>query len=57
MVLTFGQRTLRHGRVIASAITADDGSYKLESLAPGQYRVMVLGVDTDVAEVSQFRTF
>lgn len=33
--------SLATGRVIASAITADDGSYRLESLTPGQYRVMV----------------
>jgi hypothetical protein len=29
------------GRVIASAVTNDDGSYKLEGLTPGQYRVVV----------------
>ena len=29
------------GRVIASDVTAEDGSYKLGSLAPGQYRVIV----------------
>ncbi len=28
------------GRVIASDITAEDGSYRLEGLAPGQYRVI-----------------
>lgn len=41
------------GRVIASAITADDGSYKLESLSPGQYRVMV-SAGTDL---QKFRSF
>lgn len=43
------------GRVIASAITADDGSYRLESLTPGQYRVMVAaGAD---AGAQKFRSF
>ena len=41
------------GRVIASAITADDGSYRLESLTPGQYRVMVSGA----TEGQRFRSF
>ena len=30
-----------NGRVIASDVTTADGTYKLEGLAPGQYRVMV----------------
>ena len=30
-----------NGRVIASDVTADDGTYRLEGLAPGQYRVIV----------------
>lgn len=30
-----------NGRVIASDVTADDGTYKLDGLTPGQYRVMV----------------
>jgi Matrixin/Carboxypeptidase regulatory-like domain len=30
-----------NGRVIASDITADDGTYRLEGLTPGQYRVIV----------------
>jgi hypothetical protein len=30
-----------NGRVIASAITAEDGTYRLEGLTPGQYRVIV----------------
>ncbi len=30
-----------NGRVIASDVTAEDGSYRLEGLAPGQYRVIV----------------
>ena len=43
------------GRVIASAITADDGSYRLESLAPGQYRVMA-AADAE-AGTQKFRSF
>jgi hypothetical protein len=43
------------GRVIASAITADDGSYRLESLTPGQYRVMV-SAGTEAA-AQKFRSF
>src|SRR5689334_7571161 len=30
-----------NGRLIASDITAEDGTYKLEGLVPGQYRVIV----------------
>ena len=30
-----------NGRVIASDVTAEDGTYRLEGLAPGQYRVIV----------------
>jgi hypothetical protein len=29
------------GKVVASDVSSDDGSYKLEGLVPGQYRVMV----------------
>jgi hypothetical protein len=29
------------GKVVASDVSGDDGSYKLEGLVPGQYRVMV----------------
>jgi hypothetical protein len=46
------------GRVIASAITADDGSYRLESLVPGQYRVMVSpGGEVGSVSVQKFRSF
>jgi hypothetical protein len=46
------------GRVIASAITADDGSYRLESLTPGQYRVMVsAGSEVGVGAAQKFRSF
>ncbi len=43
------------GRVIASAITADDGSYRLESLSPGQYRVMVAAGPESATQ--KFRSF
>jgi len=43
-----------NGRVIASDVAAEDGSYKLEGLPPGQYRVMVAaGVET----AQKFRSF
>ena len=42
-----------NGRVIASDVTAEDGSYKLEGLAPGQYRVLV-AAGTDA---QKFRSF
>ena len=45
--------SVANGRVIASDVTAEDGSYKLEGLAPGQYRVIVAsGSDTQ-----KFRSF
>ncbi len=42
------------GRVIASDVTSEDGSYRLEGLAPGQYRVMVASA-TEAS--SKFRSF
>jgi hypothetical protein len=33
--------SVRNGGVVASDISAEDGSYRLEGLAPGQYRVLV----------------
>jgi len=42
-----------NGRVIASDVTAEDGSYKLESLAPGQYRVIV----SAGSDAQKFRSF
>ena len=42
-----------NGRVIASDVTADDGSYKLEGLVPGQYRVIV----TAGSDAQKFRSF
>src|SRR3984893_217556 len=51
------------GRVIASAITADDGSYLLEGLPPGQYRLLAEPRDSDattgnvIASLRRFRSF
>lgn len=47
------------GRVVASDVSNDDGSYKLEGLAPGQYRVMVSPrAEEDESSGSQkFRSF
>lgn len=42
------------GRLIASDVTAEDGTYHLEGLAPGQYRVVVAS-GTDSAQ--KFRSF
>ena len=43
-----------NGRVIASDVTAEDGSYRLEGLAPGHYRVIVSsGPET----AQKFRSF
>ena len=45
---------LANGRVISSDVTADDGTYHLEGLTPGQYRVIV----SSAADTSQkFRSF
>jgi hypothetical protein len=47
-----------NGRVIASDVTADDGSYKLEGLAPGQYRVMVAPRSEEgIIGAQKFRSF
>ena len=42
-----------NGRVIASDVTAEDGTYKLEGLTPGQYRVIV----TAGSDAQKFRSF
>ena len=43
-----------NGRLIASDVTAEDGTYRLEGLAPGLYRVVVAsGADT----AQKFRSF
>ncbi|HJP94041.1 MAG TPA: matrixin family metalloprotease [Pyrinomonadaceae bacterium] len=43
-----------NGRVIASDVTAEDGTYKLEGLSPGQYRVIV---SSGTEGASKFRSF
>ena len=45
-----------NGRVIASDVTVEDGSYKLEGLAPGQYRVIVAPGSDNTAAL-KFRSF
>ena len=45
------------GRVVASDVSDDDGSYHLEGLAPGQYRVMVSPRSDDGAGAQKFRSF
>ena len=46
--------SLANGRVMASDVTGDDGTYRLEGLTPGQYRVVV----SSAADMPQkFRTF
>jgi hypothetical protein len=37
------------GRVMASDVTAEDGTYSLGELSPGKYRVIVAATDTDSA--------
>src|SRR6267378_4954536 len=46
--------TIASGRVMASDITAEDGSYQLEGLPPGQYRIFAESRNTDgsLSEVS-----
>ena len=47
-----------NGRVIASDITGEDGSYELDGLAAGQYRVMVSSASGDqVVAQTKFRSF
>ena len=46
------------GRVMASDITAEDGTYELEGLAAGQYRVMVSSASAaDADPQPKFRSF
>src|SRR5215216_3961880 len=45
--------SVANGRVMASDVTAEDGSYKLEGLAPAQYRVIVAAG----SDVQKFRSF
>lgn len=47
-----------NGRVIASDVTAEDGTYELEGLAAGQYRVMVSSASVDnTGAAPKFRSF
>ncbi|HEX2269478.1 MAG TPA: matrixin family metalloprotease, partial [Pyrinomonadaceae bacterium] len=48
-----------NGRVVASDVSADDGSYHLEGLTPGQYRVMVAPRSEDGLTIGaqKFRSF
>ena len=39
-----------NGRVIASDVTSDDGTYRLEGLRPGQYRVIVSAPADDATQ-------
>ena len=48
---------IANGRVIASDVTNDDGSYKLEGLDPGQYRVIVASPAENSSPSQKFRTF
>jgi matrixin len=46
------------GRVMASDVTAEDGTYELEGLATGQYRVMVSSASADnTGATPKFRSF
>jgi hypothetical protein len=46
------------GRVMASDVTAEDGTYELEGLAAGQYRVMVSATSPEgVTTTAKFRSF
>jgi Matrixin len=46
-----------NGRVIASDVTAEDGTYHLEALQPGQYRVMVSSAADGGSAAPKFRSF
>ncbi|HET6975731.1 MAG TPA: matrixin family metalloprotease [Pyrinomonadaceae bacterium] len=43
-----------NGRVIASDVTAEDGTYHLEGLTPGQYRVIVSASDPATQKLRSF---
>jgi hypothetical protein len=52
--VTVWAENVANGRLIASDVTADDGTYHLDGLAPGQYRVVVASaIDT----TQKFRSF
>lgn len=46
-----------NGRVIASDVTAEDGTYRLEGLIPGQYRVIVSSPADSTTTSQKFRSF
>jgi len=46
-----------NGRVIASDVTAEDGTYHLEGLQPGQYRVIVSAAADGGSLAPKFRSF
>jgi len=49
---------LATGRVVASGVTNEDGNYRLEGLAPGQYRVVVASrEDSSAITAQRFRSF
>ena len=49
--------SVMNGRVIASDITAADGTYKLEGLVAGQYRVIVSSAADTASATQKFRSF
>ena len=49
--------SLTTGRVIASSVTAEDGTYKLDGLTPGQYRVLAAPRDESSNTTTRFRSF
>ena len=56
--VTVWAENLATGRVMASALTADDGTYQLEGLAAAQYRVMVSPTAPDTVTIApKFRSF
>lgn len=49
--------SVTNGRVIASDITAADGTYQLAGLVPGQYRVIVSAAADAASATQKFRSF
>ena len=45
------------GRVVASGVSIEDGSYKLDGLTPGQYRVVVSPREEASSSTQRFRSF
>jgi hypothetical protein len=52
--VTVWAENVANGRLIASDVTADDGTYHLDGLVPGQYRVVVAPA---VEATQKFRSF